>query len=83
MCKFTTSRNEPRQFNDGCIRRWRKRRGLSRRQAANVLDLPYSTYCRYEAGSEPPLSTANRICALTRGAIRYRDLWPHFDPSFA
>lgn len=84
MCGWTMSANEPRQMHDkGAFKSWRNDRGYSRRRAAKVLGVPYATYCRYESGWPPPLDRANEIAAKTGGKIRYRDMWPHFNPDFA
>ena len=85
MCRWTSSDHEaPLLLTSGAkLKGWRERNEITRRVAAERMAIPYSTYCRYEAGQQPPLDKANQIVATTRGAVRYRDLWVGFNPGYA
>jgi len=77
------NREPVRYWNGYKLRNWREDRMLSLEQAGELLGVSRATLSRYERGHPPPLDMANRICAMTRGAIRYRDLYHSFHPEYA
>jgi DNA-binding XRE family transcriptional regulator len=75
---------EPARYWEGWkLRDWRERHEVPFDHVRERLQVSKATLYRIEAGYPPPLDTANRICALTRGAIRYRDLYHSFNPEYA
>lgn len=65
------------------LKRWRLERRLNAAEAGQLFDVSQATYYRLEAGQPPTLDIANKIVRITHGAIKYRDLWPGFNPSYA
>ena len=65
------------------LRAWRKERGIPHKQMAAALNVSPATVFRYETGYPPPIDIANRIVELTRGELRYRDLYWNFHPEYA
>ena len=65
------------------LREWRLERNLSLIDVAQRLNISLATVGRYEAGYPPPMDIANRIVSLTRGQVRYRDLYWNFHPEYA
>ncbi len=75
---------EPVQLAFGAkLRAWRKDRHMNQRQACVFFEVSFATLSRYERGYPPPLDIANKIVAITRGKIRYRDLYWNFHPEYA
>ena len=77
-------RDPPPIWASGKLRDWREDRRLTGAEVAERMDVSVSTYFRYEAGSYPvPMDMANKIVALTRGRVRYRDIYWNFHPEYA
>lgn len=65
------------------LRRWRMEQGLEAAQAAKRLGVSLASYYRFESGYVPRVEIANRIVAMTRGDVRYRDIYRTFLPEYA
>lgn len=57
------------------LKEWREKEGLTLRAAGEALCLSHVTIHQYERGQHPRLSTIDRICDLTNGAVTRMD-WP-------
>jgi predicted transcriptional regulator len=69
---------------DGCLlREWREYAGLTVKQASERTGINVVTWYRYEEGWRPPIENAHKIVNLTMGGIRYRDIFPGFQPEYA
>ena len=65
------------------LRQWRESRNMLQIDVARKLNVGCATYRRYENGRPPPLDMANEIVAMTRGKVRYRDMYWNFHPEYA
>lgn len=70
-------------WDGSALREWREKHGRDYLSVAASLGISPATLYRYESGIVPPLPMANRIVAMTRGAIRYRDMYRSFRPEYA
>lgn len=57
------------------LREWRKANGRSMCEVAGHLNVSVATVSRWELGWVPDIHQAHKIVRLTRGAIRYRDIY--------
>jgi DNA-binding transcriptional regulator YiaG len=46
------------------LKKWRERRGVSQAGAATLLEVPYSTYVKWEQGDRTPRGMALRALIL-------------------
>jgi DNA-binding XRE family transcriptional regulator len=65
------------------LRRWRMKHGVDQLAACKLLGVSTPTLYRIEGGYVPPIHLANKIVNITRGAIRYRDIYRSFRPEYA
>lgn len=65
------------------LRAWRNRTGTLMIDLADELGIDWRTVYRIEAGAVPTIVQAHRIVAITRGQIRYRDIYRDFHPEYA
>ena len=66
------------------LRQWRESHGRSVEHMRRHLGVSQSHYYKLETGEFcPTIYTAHRIVSLTRGAIRYRDIFLSFLPQYA
>lgn len=65
------------------LRCWRQRRGWTVPRLARAISVSAQSVYAYELGRVPPIHVANRIVRVTRGEIRYRDIYPDFHPEYA
>ena len=72
-----------RDWNGKQLALWREQNKCDCHAAAQRLRVSISTLYKYEAGYTPPLETAHKIVSMTRGQIRYRDIYRSFLPEYA
>lgn len=84
MKQTTAGSRRPFDTWDGSkLASWRRAREWTVLEAATFFGVSPATYYRWENGHPPCLDTANKIVKATNGGIRYRDMWPGFNPEFA
>ncbi len=65
------------------LRQWRLDQDLTVSQLAEAIHISEKRLYSIENGYPPTLEQAHKITRLTRGAIRYRDIYIEFDPRYA
>ena len=66
------------------LKDWREKHNITHQYAADVMGVGVSSYYAIESGvRSPTFETAHKIVLMTRGEIRYRDIYLNFLPEYA
>jgi len=72
-----------RDWDGDRLRQWRIKNHVTMAAAAERCGISFQSLSRIERGYVPHIDLANRIVRMTRGEIRYRDIYQSFHPEYA